>query len=421
LLVFSNSCQAGVTAVWQEGYRAEGQAFGIGSAFLLAGVRNYVGTLWAVQDEESFLFATAFYRNLTAGAILGEALRAARQTVISQRGLPNLTWANYLLYGDPACTVLPTTQGHPLPSGSAVAPFQPVGVLQRKLAAILSADVKGYSRLMGEDEEATIRTLTAYREVMSTLIQQHRGRVVDAPGDNLLAEFASAVDAVRCAVQMQQELKTRNAELPHSRRMEFRMGINVGDVVVEGEKLYGDGVNIAARLEGLAEPGGVCIAGTVHDQIENKLALNYEYLGEQTVKNIAKPVRVYRVLPSIPSTSSVASSQHSVVSSSEQSQVQDPAFSVQRPVAAPVLPTPYILHPTPTLVGRETELAQLHRWFERAVQGERQVVFVTGEPGIGKTTLVEAFLHSLASEGRIPRSPTVQTLDPRHHPFQRGT
>src|SRR6058998_1635618 len=167
--------------------------------------------------------------------------------------------------------------------------------MERKLTAILSADVKGYSRLMGADEVATIRTLTAYRKVMATLIEQHRGRVVDAPGDNLLAEFASAVDAMRCAVEIQHDLKVRNAELPDPRKMEFRIGINVGDVIVEGEKIYGDGVNIAARLEGLAEPGGVCISGTVHDQIENKLALNYEYLGEQTVKNIARPVRVWRV------------------------------------------------------------------------------------------------------------------------------
>ena len=167
--------------------------------------------------------------------------------------------------------------------------------MERKLAAILSADVHGYSQLMGEDEEATIRTLTAYRTVITALIQHHRGRVVDSPGDNLLAEFASAVDAVRCAVEIQRDLKGRNAALPRERRMAFRMGINVGDVIIEGERLYGDGVNIAARLEGLAEPGGICISGTVYDQIETKLALGYEYLGEQMVKNITKPVRVWRV------------------------------------------------------------------------------------------------------------------------------
>src|SRR3989442_8974337 len=168
--------------------------------------------------------------------------------------------------------------------------------MERKLTAILSADVKGYSRLMGEDEEATTRTLTTYREEMATVIRQHRGRVVDSPGDNLLAEFASVVDAVQCAVVIQATLQAENAGLPAHRKMEFRIGINVGDVVVEGEKIYGDGVNIAARLESLAEPGGICISGTVYEHVENKLALGYEYLGEQVVKNIAKPVRVWRVV-----------------------------------------------------------------------------------------------------------------------------
>jgi adenylate cyclase len=168
--------------------------------------------------------------------------------------------------------------------------------VKRKLTAILSADVKGYSRLMGEDEVGTIRTLNIYKEVMASLIQHHRGRVVDAPGDNVLAEFGSVVDAVQCAVEIQKELKTRNTELPENRRMEFRIGVNLGDVVEDGEQILGDGVNIAARLESLSEAGGICISGTVYDQVENKLSLGYEYLGEQTVKNIAKPVRVYKVI-----------------------------------------------------------------------------------------------------------------------------
>ena len=141
-----------------------------------------------------------------------------------------------------------------------------------------------------------IRTLTAYRALISSLIQYYRGRVVDSPGDNLLAEFASVVDAVRSAVEIQHALREKNTELPEHRRMQFRIGINLGDVIVEGERLYGDGVNIAARLESLAVPGGICISGTVYDQIENKLTLNYEYQGEQSVKNIAKPVRTYRVV-----------------------------------------------------------------------------------------------------------------------------
>jgi len=167
--------------------------------------------------------------------------------------------------------------------------------MERRLAAIFSTDVQGYSRLMGEDEVATIRTITAYREVMATLIQQHRGRVVDSPGDNLLAEFASVVEAVQCAVAIQRELRVRNAELQPHRRMEFRIGLNLGDVIAEGERIYGDGVNIAARLEGLAEAGGLCISGTVYDQVKTRLALGYEDLGAQAVKNIAEPVRVYRV------------------------------------------------------------------------------------------------------------------------------
>ena len=167
---------------------------------------------------------------------------------------------------------------------------------KRKLAAILSADVEGYSRLMGEDEEATVRTLTAYREVLTTLIQQHNGKVLDSPGDNLLAEFVSVVDAVQCAVALQKEIKTRNEELPDSRRMQFRIGINLGDVIQEEGRIYGDGVNIAARLEGLAEPGGICISKTAFDHIESKLPYGYDFIGDQTVKNIAKPVGAYRVL-----------------------------------------------------------------------------------------------------------------------------
>jgi len=168
--------------------------------------------------------------------------------------------------------------------------------VKRKLTAILSADVKGYSRLMGADEEGTLGTLTTYREIMAKLIEQHHGRVVNAPGDALLAEFESVVDAVKSAAEIQRELAKRNADLPADRRMEYRIGINLGDVMIDGDSIYGDGVNIAARLESLADAGGICISGTVYDHVKNKLPLGYEYLGEQTVKNIAEPVRVYRIL-----------------------------------------------------------------------------------------------------------------------------
>jgi adenylate cyclase len=167
---------------------------------------------------------------------------------------------------------------------------------KRKLAAILSADVVGYSRLMENNEEATIKSINAYRKSISTLVEQHRGRVVDSPGDNVLAEFSSVVDSVKCAVEIQKELSERNAELPENRRMLFRIGVNLGDVVEEDHRIYGDGVNIAARLESLAEAGGICISRTAYGQIKNKLTLGYEYLGEHSVKNISEPVHVYKVL-----------------------------------------------------------------------------------------------------------------------------
>ena len=167
---------------------------------------------------------------------------------------------------------------------------------KRKLTTILSADVVGYSRLMEDNEEATIQTLNTYRNSMSTLIEQHSGRVVDMTGDNLMAEFSSVVDAVKCAVEAQKEIGERNADLPENRRMLFRIGVNLGDIIEEGDRIYGDGVNIAARLEGLAEGGGICISGTAYDQLKNKLELGYEYLGEHNVKNIATPVRVYKAL-----------------------------------------------------------------------------------------------------------------------------
>jgi len=167
---------------------------------------------------------------------------------------------------------------------------------KRKLTAILSADVEGYGRLMDDDEEATVRTLKAYRKAMADLIQQFRGRIVDTPGDNLLSEFTSVVDAVNCAVEIQRELAERNTEVPYNRKMNFRIGINLGDVIDEEGRIYGDGINIAARVEAMADAGGICISGRAYDQVANKLGLEYENLGEHQVKNISTPIRVYRVL-----------------------------------------------------------------------------------------------------------------------------
>jgi adenylate cyclase len=172
--------------------------------------------------------------------------------------------------------------------------------IDRKLAAILSADVVGYSRLMAEDEAATIRTLSDYREEIAMRVRQHRGRVVDAPGDNVLAEFPTALDAVRAAVEIQGVLRALNTSLPAERRMDFRIGVHMGDIATDGDKVYGDGVNIAARLESLAEAGGICISATVHEQVRNRLDVGFSDLGDQMVKNIPDQVRVYRVQPRVP-------------------------------------------------------------------------------------------------------------------------
>ncbi len=168
--------------------------------------------------------------------------------------------------------------------------------VERRLTAILAADVAGYSRLMGIDEEGTLAALKKVRrEVVDLKIAEHRGRIVQTSGDGPLVEFASVVDAIRCALEMQREMARRNADGPKERRIEFRIGINLGDIMVDEQDIFGDGVNVAARLETLAEPGGICVSRVVRDQVRDKLAISFEDMGEQQVKNIARPVRVYRI------------------------------------------------------------------------------------------------------------------------------
>jgi class 3 adenylate cyclase len=166
---------------------------------------------------------------------------------------------------------------------------------ERKLATILSADVAAYSRLMAEDEEETLRIFCGHKEVFEKLVGLHRGRIFNTAGDAILAEFGSAVEAVRCATEIQAALRTRNDKLPHDRRVEFRIGVNLGDVIVQGGDLLGDGVNLAARLQTTAAPGGICIAGSVYDQIRNKLSLSFTPLGEMNYKNIPQPVRTFAI------------------------------------------------------------------------------------------------------------------------------
>src|SRR5262252_2387079 len=168
--------------------------------------------------------------------------------------------------------------------------------VQRRLAAILAADVAGYSRLMGADEEGTLARLKSHRkDLLDPKIAEHRGRIVKTTGDGLLAEFASVVDALRCAIEVQRGMAARNSSVPPEQRIEFRLGLNVGDIVIEAGDIYGDGVNVAARLEALAEPGGICVSSRVQEDARGKLDLAFDDLGEQRLKNIAWPVRVYRV------------------------------------------------------------------------------------------------------------------------------
>src|SRR5271170_5825231 len=168
-------------------------------------------------------------------------------------------------------------------------------VLERKLATILSADVAEFSRLMGDDEEQTLKIFRGHKQVFESLVALHRGRIFNTAGDAILAEFASAVEAVRCATDIQSALRTRNDQLPPTRQVRFRIGINLGDVMLQGQDLMGDGVNIAARLQTAAQPGGICISGSVHDQITNKLSLSFQSLGEMNFKNIQQPIRTFSI------------------------------------------------------------------------------------------------------------------------------
>src|SRR5712692_10738743 len=165
--------------------------------------------------------------------------------------------------------------------------------MKRKIAAIMAADIAGYSRLVAEDEEETLRRLESYRAVFADFVSRFSGRIFNTAGDAILAEFPSAVDAVRCATEVQAALRTRNDHLPPEQRMWFRIGVNLGDVIVQGGDLLGDGVNVAARIQTVADPGGICISGSVYDQIQNKLSLQFRQLGEKSFKNIAQPIRTF--------------------------------------------------------------------------------------------------------------------------------
>jgi len=252
----------------------------------------------------------------------------------------------------------------------------------RRLAAILAADVAGYSRLMGADEEGTLEALKAIRrDLADPKIEEHRGRIVKTTGDGLLVEFASVVDAVRCAVEIQRAMVEHNANVPMERRIEFRIGINLGDVILDEGDIYGDGVNIAARLEALAEPGDICVSRVVRDQVQDRLDVAFDDRGEQRVKNIARPVHVFRIPIAGQAPSSAPRTEHT---GSE---------GAPRGNFAPA--------PADMFVGRKHELEILRGAFEQAAAGHGRIVMLAGEAGIGKTRTAQELAVQAAGEGAV--------------------
>jgi class 3 adenylate cyclase len=256
--------------------------------------------------------------------------------------------------------------------------------MSRRLAALLKADVENFARLMAEDDVRTVRCLTEIRERVESIVPEHRGRLVDFTGDNFLAEFGSALDAVRCGWEIQRVLALESAASPPEERLRLRMGIHLGDVIIEGERVYGDGVNIASRIEGLAEPGGICLSGIVHDLVRQRLGVTCEYLGEQRVKNIPKPVTVYRI-PAIPD----------LPPQEREPSIGPASGNIEEPAWGRVL------------VDRRDELADLHRLIGSTLHGRGGIALVSGEPGIGKTCLAEEALcygESQGATGLVGRS-----------------
>ena len=271
---------------------------------------------------------------------------------------------------------------------------------QRRLAALLAADIAGYSALMGADEDATVRDLKEHQSIILPMIAAHGGRVIDTAGDGILAEFASVLNSVNCALAIQDVMTLRNAAIEPSRRMSFRIGINQGDVIFDADRVYGDGVNVAARLESIAYPGGICISGKVFDEIKDKLDFQHDALGEQRLKNIAQPVRVYRVR--LDKTAKVQKQAPEGVSPSDSSLVKRENTKVVKRLAQAAQDVTIERHaPHRWRVGRTAPLETLDGATQQMLAGERQVVFITGEAGIGKTTFIEMALERLSQYGVV--------------------
>jgi class 3 adenylate cyclase len=253
----------------------------------------------------------------------------------------------------------------------------------RRLAAILAADIAGYSALMGADEARTVRDLKGHQTILLPMIGEFGGRIIDTAGDGLLAEFPSVVNAVKCAVAIQSKMAERNAPIEPERRMQFRIGINIGDLVYDEGRIYGEGINVAARLEGIAEPGGICISSKVYEEISGRIELAYEDIGAQQLKNIARPVRVYRVCrdSNAPAATAVLAL---------------PDKPSARPVRASNVPIRVPAH----FMGRDVALAEIETALNR-YEGRVAITALHGLRGVGKTTLAAAYAERHRSAYRV--------------------
>jgi class 3 adenylate cyclase len=273
--------------------------------------------------------------------------------------------------------------------------------LERRLVAILAADVAGYSRLMGVDEEGTLATLSAFRLITDDLIARHGGRICGTAGDSILAAFGSALAAVQCAIDIQRELGASNGAVEADRRMQFRIGVNVGDVMVKEGDIFGDGVNIAARLEGLAEPGGVCISRGIHDHVAKKLPYDFEDLGEQSVKNIAQPIRVFRIILG----SRRGDAAPGVSAATE---LEPPA---NEPAAADDLPSLSESAPIPSLP--ESQSVEIEFWdsIKNSVRAQEYEAYLEQYPEGSFVALAKARLEAIAEDAASMRDPQDREIE----------
>jgi adenylate cyclase len=271
--------------------------------------------------------------------------------------------------------------------------------LERRLVAILAADVAGYSRLMGVDEEGTLATLSAFRLVTDRLISEHGGRICGTAGDSILAAFGSALAAVQCAIDIQNELAASNGALEADRRMQFRIGVNVGDVMVKDGDIFGDGVNIAARLEGLAEPGGVCISRGIHDHVAKKLPYDFEDLGEQSVKNIAQPIRVFRII--------LGSGK--VEAPPRDSVAPDPELPANEPTASDDIPSLSESAPVPSAADGQSVEIEFWDSIKNSVRAQEYEAYLEQYPEGSFVALARARLEAIdAASMRDPQDREIE-------------